>query len=158
VLLFFFFAGGSMAGLNRVTLIGNLGTDPDVRRTPKQMAVCRFRLATSERRKDATGNPVEHTEWHNVVAFGKTAENCAAFLRKGRQVYVEGSIRTRARQDPEGQSRHATEVAASNVQFLGGKDTAPTAAEPGVETIPPDLLDSAAIPGFEEDDLAFAAP
>src|SRR5690242_17244596 len=104
-----------MAGLNRVTLLGNLGTDPEVRHTPKQLAVCRFRLATSERRKNAEGNWGEHTEWHNVVAFGKTAENCAAFLRKGRQVYAEGSLRTRTWQGPEGDMRHVTEVVASNV-------------------------------------------
>jgi single-strand DNA-binding protein len=95
-----------MAGLNRVTLLGNLGTDPETRRTAKRTAVCRFRLATTERRKDPEGNWEERPEWHNIVAFGKAAETCATFLRKGRQVYVEGKLRTRAWQDEEGQARH----------------------------------------------------
>jgi single-strand DNA-binding protein len=82
--------------------------------------VCRFRLATSERRKTGEGW-ADHTEWHNIVAFGRSAEKCGEFLRMGRQVYVEGSLRTRAWQDNEGQPRHATEVVTSNVQFIGGR-------------------------------------
>jgi single-strand DNA-binding protein len=104
-----------------VSLLGNLGTDPEVRTTAKEVSVCRFRLATSERRKTAEGW-ADHTEWHNIVAFGRTAEKCGEFLRKGRQVYVEGSLRTHAWKDEEGQSHHATEVVTSNVQFIGGKE------------------------------------
>jgi single-strand DNA-binding protein len=124
-----------MGGVNRVTLLGNLGTDPEARRSTSQVAVCRFRLATSERRKDGEGNWAEHTEWHNVVAFGKTAESCAAHLRKGSQVYVEGRLRTRAWQDGEGQTRHATEVVADDVQFVGGR---PAARSPGDAGPPPE--------------------
>jgi single-strand DNA-binding protein len=146
-----------MAGVNRVTLLGNLGTDPRVRRAPNKTAVCRFRLATTERRKDAGGDWVERAEWHNVVAFGKTAENCGAFLRKGRQVYVEGSLRTRAWQDGEGQTRHATEVVAGNVQFIGGKG-AEAAAEP-VGGCGSEVADSpgedGAITDFIEDEALF---
>jgi single-strand DNA-binding protein len=148
-----------MAGVNRVTLLGNLGTDPEVRRTPKQTAVCRFRLATSERRKGAEGAWAERTEWHNVVAFGKTAENCSAFLSKGRQVYVEGSLRTRSWQDPEGQTRHATEVVANNVQFVGGKAKGAASEDTSgheVETEHYDASEDAdPTPGFDEDDLPF---
>ena len=126
-----------MGGVNRVTLMGNLGTDPEARRSARQVAVCRFRLATSERRKDAEGNWAEHTEWHNVVAFGKTAESCAAHLRKGSQVYVEGRLRTRAWQDEEGQARHATEVMADDIQFVGGR---PTARAPDEAGPPPEAV------------------
>jgi single-strand DNA-binding protein len=145
-----------MTGVNRVTLLGNLGPDPEVRHTATQTAVCRFRLATSERRPDAAGQPLEHTEWHNVVAFGKTAEQCAAFLRKGRQVYVEGSLRTRAWQDADGQARHATEIAARTVQFLGSRGGPSAAPEPGSEVLPSDSLDAVeAVPGLDEEDLTF---
>jgi single-strand DNA-binding protein len=147
-----------MAGVNRVTLLGNLGTDPEARHTPKQVAVCRFRLATSERRKSAEGSWGEHTEWHNVVVFGKTAENCANFLRKGRQVYMEGALRTRTWQGPDEQMRHVTEVVASNVQFLGGKEATGAGPERAGETDTafPELSDEAgAISGDDEGDFPF---
>lgn len=76
-------------GINKVMLLGNLGKDPEVKYTPQQMAICRFSLATGERKKDQSGQWVDHTEWHNVVTFGRTAENCAKFLKKGRQAFVE---------------------------------------------------------------------
>src|SRR3954469_12831538 len=106
------FTGPIMARINRASLLGNLGTDPEVRRTQNGTAVCRFRLATSERRKDTAGRWSEDAEWHNIVVFGQAAEVCAAHLRKGRQVYIEGSLRTRSWQDRDGQTRHATEVVA----------------------------------------------
>lgn len=107
-------------GINKVILLGNLGKDPEVRYTPQQMAICRFSLATGERKKDQSGQWVDHTEWHNIVAFGKTAENCAKFLKKGRQAFVEGRIRTNKWQDKEGKDRYTTEVLADTVQFVGG--------------------------------------
>jgi single-strand DNA-binding protein len=131
------------AGLNRVSLLGNLGTDPEVRTTAKEISVCRFRLATSERRKTAEGW-ADHTEWHNIVAFGRTAEKCREFLRKGRQVYVEGSLRTRAWQDDEGQPRHATEIVTRSVQFIGekGRQThADESDEVGSGDVIPDMED-----------------
>ncbi|MCB0311616.1 MAG: single-stranded DNA-binding protein [Bdellovibrionales bacterium] len=108
-------------GVNKVILLGNLGRDPELRYTNNQMAICRLTVATGERRKDASGNWTEHTEWHNVVTFGKTAENCSNFLKKGRQVFVEGRIQTRKWQDKEGKDRYSTEVVASAVQFIGGR-------------------------------------
>ncbi len=107
-------------GINKVILLGNLGKDPEVRYTPQQMAICRFSLATGERKKDQSGQWVDHTEWHNVVTFGRTAENCAKFLKKGRQAFIEGRIRTNKWQDKEGKDRYTTEVIADNVQFVGG--------------------------------------
>jgi len=106
--------------INKVILLGNLGKDPEMRATASGMQVARFSLATSERRKDQSGQQVEHTEWHNIVAFGKTAELCQRYLKKGRQVYIEGRIRTNKWQDKEGKDRYTTEVIADNVQFVGG--------------------------------------
>jgi len=107
-------------GVNKVILLGNLGKDPEVRQTASQSTVCSFSLATSERRKDQSGNWVDHTEWHNVVTFGKTAENCGQYLKKGRQVYLEGKIQTRKWQDKEGKDRYTTEIIGNIVQFVGG--------------------------------------
>jgi single-strand DNA-binding protein len=106
-------------GVNRVILVGRLGKDPEVRVTNQQLQICRFTLATGERRKDASGNWGEHTEWHNVVTFGRTAEICSQYLKKGKEVFIEGSIRTNKWQDKEGKDRYTTEIIANNVQFLG---------------------------------------
>lgn len=107
--------------INKVILLGRLGKDPELRYTAQQNPVCNFTLATGERRKDASGNWSEHTEWHNIVTFGKTAQNCANFLKKGREVFVEGRIQTRKWQDKEGRDRYTTEIIAMNVQFVGGR-------------------------------------
>lgn len=105
---------------NRVFLLGRLGADPELRYTQSQMPVCTMRVATNERRKGADGNWGDHTEWHTVVAFDKTAENCGKFLAKGRQLFVEGKIQTRKYQDQDGKDKFFTEVIANNVTFVGG--------------------------------------
>jgi len=107
-------------GVNKVILLGNLGKDPEMRYTPQNMAIANLTIATGERKKDASGNWVDHTEWHRVVVFGKTAENVNQYLKKGRQVYIEGRIRTRKWQDKEGKDRYSTEILADTVQFVGG--------------------------------------
>lgn len=106
--------------INKVILIGNLGADPEVRSTAGGTAVATLRIATTERRKDKDGNWSDHTEWHNVVVFGRTAENCGQYLKKGRQVYVEGRLQTRKWQDRDGNDRYTTEVAGDIVRFIGG--------------------------------------
>ena len=106
-------------GVNKVILVGNLGKDPELRYTPDRLPICTFSLATGERRKDPSGNWVDHTEWHRVVCFNKTAEFCNSYLKKGRQVYIEGKIRTNKWQDKEGKDRYTTEIVAAVVQFLG---------------------------------------
>lgn len=106
--------------VNKVILLGNLGKDPELRFTSQQNPVCTFSLATNERVKDQSGQWVDKTEWHNIVAWGKTAENCAQYLKKGRQAYIEGKIQTRKWQDKEGKDRYTTEVVAGIVQFIGG--------------------------------------
>lgn len=106
--------------INKVILIGNLGQDPDMRSTASGASVANLRIATTERRKDRDGNWNDHTEWHSVVSFGRTAENVGKYCRKGKQVYIEGRLQTRKWQDRDGRDRYSTEVVADNIRFLGG--------------------------------------
>jgi single-strand DNA-binding protein len=138
--------------LNRVMLIGNLGKDPEVRFTGSGRAVARFPLATSEVWNDQDGQRQERTEWHNIVVWGKQAETCGQYLAKGRQVFVEGSIRTRQYDDKDGNRRYITEVIAQRVQFLGGdrgrsSETARGGAGGGGDEAPAPLP--------EDDDIPF---
>lgn len=111
--------------LNKVMLIGRLGADPQLHygggSAGSGSAICRLSVATSDSYTDRDGNRVERTEWHNVVAFQRTAENCANFLAKGSLVYVEGSLQTRKWEDKEGQTRYTTEIRAQRVLFLDRK-------------------------------------
>ena len=110
-----------MASVNKVILIGNLGADPETRYLPSGDAVANVRIATSEKWKDKSGEQQEHTEWHRVAFFGKTAEIAGEYLKKGSPVYVEGRIRTRKWQDKEGQDKYSTEIVADRMQMLGGR-------------------------------------
>lgn len=111
-----------MAGVNKVILVGRLGRDPEIRYFQDGTAVCNFSIATSEEWTDnATGEKREKTEWHRIVAFRKLGEVCGQYLAKGRQVYVEGRLQTRS-WEQDGQTRYTTEIVASTVQFLGGRD------------------------------------
>jgi single-strand DNA-binding protein len=134
--------------VNKVILIGNLGRDPEVRFTPNGRAMAKLAVATSERWTDQQGQRQERTEWHNVVVWGKQAETCGQYLAKGRQVFVEGSIRTRSYDDKDGNKRYVTEVVARDVRFLGGggrgAQDAPVSVPPGEDAGPPD-----------EDDIPF---
>jgi single-strand DNA-binding protein len=108
-----------MASINKVILIGNLGSDPEKRVTGTGQVVTNFNVATNERWTDKAGQKQERTEWHRIVVWGQQAENCAQYLSKGRPVYIEGSLRTRQWDDKEGVKRYTTEVVAQRVQFLG---------------------------------------
>lgn len=109
-------------GINKVILVGNLGADPDTRYMPSGKAVTNIRIATSESWKDKTsGDQQERTEWHGVVLFDKLGEIAAEYLRKGSQVYIEGSLRTRKWQDKEGKDRYTTEIIARDMQMLGSR-------------------------------------
>jgi single-strand DNA-binding protein len=109
-----------MASVNKVILVGNLGRDPELRYTPGGQPVANFSIATSEswNKKDGSGKE-ERTEWHRIVAWGRTAELCAQYLAKGRTVYVEGRLQTREWENKEGQKQRTTEVIAQTVQFIG---------------------------------------
>ena len=108
-----------MAGVNKVILVGNLGSDPEVRTTPGGQRVANFRLATSRNWTGQDGQRQEKTEWHSIVAWGKLAEICERYLQKGKQVYVEGRLETRNWQDKEGQTRYKTEIICETMQMLG---------------------------------------
>ena len=110
-----------MASLNKVILIGNLGADPEVRYTASGSTVANFRIATSEQWNDRNGERQERTEWHRIVVWGRQAETCGEYLRKGRSVYVEGRIQTREWEDKDGNRRWTTEINADRVLFLGGR-------------------------------------
>lgn len=106
-------------GVNKVILIGNLGRDPEVRHSAAGLAIAKLNLAISERKKEGD-EWVDHTEWVRVTAFGKTAENAGEYLRKGRQVYVEGRMQTNSYSDKDGNEKWSTEVVANELIFLSG--------------------------------------
>ncbi|MEY4932267.1 MAG: hypothetical protein RLZZ403_587 [Pseudomonadota bacterium] len=110
-------------GINKVILVGNLGADPETRYMPSGKAVTNIRIATSENWTDKqSGDKQERTEWHSVVLFDKLGEIAAEYLRKGSQVYIEGSLRTRKWQDKQsGADRYSTEIVARDMQMLGGR-------------------------------------
>jgi single-strand DNA-binding protein len=145
-----------MASVNKVILVGNLGRDPEVRYTATGTAVANFTMATTDRWQDqGSGERKERTEWHRIVVWGKQAEIVNEYLRKGRQVYVEGSLQTREWTDRDGNKRYTTEVRAQRVQMLGRRDerdeaaagTPSEAAGPGPDTAPEG--------GYDEDDIPF---
>lgn len=110
-----------MASVNKVILVGNLGRDPEMRYLPSGEAVANLAIATTDKFKNKQGEMVEQTEWHRVSFFGRTAEVCGQYLKKGSQVYVEGSIRTRKYIDKEGVEKYATEIRGDRMQMLGSK-------------------------------------
>ena len=110
-----------MASVNRVTILGNLGRDPEMRYLPSGEAVANLAIATTEKYKDKQGQQQEATEWHRVSFFGKLAEVCGQYLKKGSQVYVEGAIKTRKYTDKDGVEKYATEIRGDRMQMLGGK-------------------------------------
>jgi single-strand DNA-binding protein len=123
-----------MASINKVILIGNLGADPELRYTNTGTAVGNFRIATNEQWTDKNGERQERTEWHQIVVWGKQAENCGKYLRKGRSVYVEGRLQTRQWEDQSGNKRYTTEVVAQTIQFLGGRGGEGGGDEPAYES------------------------
>jgi single-strand DNA-binding protein len=110
-----------MASVNKVILIGNLGRDPEVRYLPSGDAVANFSIATTEKWKDKNGEMQEQTEWHRIAFFGRQAEICGEYLRKGSSVYVEGRLQTRKWTDKEGHERTSTEIRGDRMQMLGGR-------------------------------------
>jgi single-strand DNA-binding protein len=120
-----------MSSLNKVLLIGRLGKDPEIRYTPDGSPVANFSLATSEFWNDKSGTRQERTEWHNIVAWNKLADLSKRYLSKGRQVYVEGRLRTREWDDRDGNKRRTTEVIASQMVLLGSRPEGAEAASGG---------------------------
>ena len=111
------------ASVNKVILIGNLGAKPELKYLPSGQAVCELRIATNETFTDKNQQKQERTEWHRIVVWGKTGENCAQYLDKGRSCYIEGRLQTRSWDDKtSGEKRYMTEIVANTVQFLGGRE------------------------------------
>jgi single-strand DNA-binding protein len=114
-----------MASVNKVIIVGNQGADPETRYTPSGDAVTNIRVATTDKWKDKTsGEMKEATEWHRIAFFGRLAEVAGQYLKKGSQIYVEGSLRTRKWQDKDGQDRYSTEIRADVMQMLGRREGA----------------------------------
>ncbi len=132
-----------MSSLNKILLIGNLGKDPEIRYTPDGSPVATFSIATSENWTDKNGTRQEHTEWHNIVAWNKLADLSKRFLSKGRQVYIEGRLRTREWTDRDGNKRRTTEILATQMVLLGGR---PQGTEAGVQP-----MESVARPAADAD-------
>jgi single-strand DNA-binding protein len=124
-----------MASLNKVLLIGNLGRDPELKYTPSGQPVCDFSVATTRRWKDQSGNPQEKTDWHAVKVWGKQGETAAEYLKKGRQVFVEGRLETRE-WEKDGQKHYKTEVIADRFLMLGQKPSEAGGIE-GEQSNPP---------------------
>ena len=146
-----------MSGVNKVILVGHLGANPEVRYTAGGQPVANLRLATTERWVNKNGEKSEQTEWHRVVAWGKLAEICGQYLQKGKQVYIEGKIRTRQWQDQQGQKRYSTEIVAQNMVMLGRAGDRTESMEEPV-TVPADDFGGGAGPDLDaanDDDLPF---
>lgn len=153
-----------MASVNKVILVGNLGKDPEVRYAPSGDAITNITIATTDSWKDkSTGEKREATEWHRVVFFGKLAEIAGQYLKKGSQVYVEGSLRTRKWQDQNGQERYTTEIRADAMQMLGRREgmgggdqesrgsSAPRSAPSSNRPAPAPAQSSGGLGDFEDD-------
>lgn len=127
-----------MASVNKVTIVGNLGRDPEVRYMPSGDAIANIAVATSYKSKDkSTGEQKELTEWHRISFFGKVAEIVGQYLKKGSSVYVEGRLQTRKYTDKDGIERYATEIIAENMQMLGGRGDQQERQEPAAPAVRP---------------------
>lgn len=144
-----------MTGVNKIMIIGNLGRDPEVRYSQSGNAVCNLSVAVTEKVKDGDGWK-DATEWFRVVTFGKTAENAGKYLAKGRQVYVEGRLRTQKYKDKDGVEKQSTEVIAYAIQFLGGGgDAKKPGGPPSGSSAPSSNAPPMGDDGFIDDDLPF---
>jgi len=151
-------------GVNKVFLLGRLGKDPEMKATQGGMTIANFTLATSDRTKDAQGNWQDHTEWHNLVAFQRTAEIVRDYCKKGSQIFVEGKIQTRSWEDKEGHKKYWTEILVNELSLLDSKpgggegggsyaksNTAPYTATAAAPAAAPDFADQ----GITDDDIPF---
>ena len=138
-----------MASFNKIIIVGYLGREPELKYTTQGTAVCTFSVATTERRKDKSGEPMDSTTWFRVTVWGKQGENVNNFLSKGRQVFVEGRLRQEEYTDREGNKRTSLEVFATDVQFIGarGEDGPPRTTSSSRETTEP--------AGVQDDDIPF---
>jgi single-strand DNA-binding protein len=142
-----------MSGVNKVILVGNLGSDPQIRYTPNGTAVANFSIATTERFTNKNGEKESRTEWHRIVAWGRLAEICNEYLKKGKQVYVEGRIQSRQWEDKDGTKRTSFEIIANSMVMLGRAGDAGDAAPQEFQADEEATQEAPA--GKQEDDLPF---
>ncbi len=146
----------SKGTINKAIIIGRLGQDPEMKYTPSGTAVANFSVATNHAVKDQDGNFTDKTEWHRIVAYGRTAEIAGEYLIKGKLVFIEGRIQTRSWEDQNGQKKYMTEVVCSNMQLLGSKgDTEISSDESDEQEEAPKSKEKAKKESEEEDDLPF---
>jgi single-strand DNA-binding protein len=139
--------------INKVTLVGNLGRDPEVSYTPSGMAVAKFSIATSEKWKDKnSGEMQERTEWHRITAFGRLGEICGEYLSKGRQVYIEGRLQTSS-WEKDGVKRYSTDIIANEMKMLGSRSSADASRPPEPPHTPE--YSGPPLPDKEDDDIPF---
>jgi single-strand DNA-binding protein len=143
-----------MSGVNKVILVGNLGGDPTMRYTPNGTAVVNFNVATTEKFTNKAGERESRTEWHRVVAWSKLAEICNEYLKKGKQVYIEGRLQTRSWEDQSGQKKYTTEVVANSMVMLGRAGDTPMDVPSQSQDFPAEEAGAAAQTG-DDDDLPF---
>ena len=126
-----------MSSVNKVILLGNCGRDPEVRYTPSGMAICNVSIATSSRRKDkASGETIEDTQWHRVIFMDRLAEIAGEYLKKGKQVYVEGRLKYGKYTDKDGIERNTVDIVASEMQLLGGREEGEQRQQPQRQAAP----------------------
>ncbi|MBX2989272.1 MAG: single-stranded DNA-binding protein [Bdellovibrionaceae bacterium] len=141
-----------MSGVNKVIIVGRLGSDPETKTIGQGSTVSQFNVATSENWMDKQGQKQERTEWHRIVVWGKLAEICGKHLSKGRQVYIEGRLQTRNWEDKQGQKRYTTEIVANTVQFLGAAGERSASNNGGSQGGGNDYQDFGPEPSFDSSD------
>lgn len=142
-------------GVNKAILVGNLGADPEVRHTAGGTPVANFRIATTENYTNRDGQRESRTEWHRIVTFGKLAEICGQYLKKGKQVYIEGRIQTREWEDQSGNKKWTTEIIANQMQMLGRAGDRDYTPEDSQEPQYADNSSQVTAGGSDDDDLPF---
>lgn len=150
-----------MSSLNSCMFIGNVGRKPETRYSPSGDAICNFSIAVNETWKDkATGEKREATEWVRVVAFGKLGEICGQYLDTGKQVFVQGQMKTRKRTDKDGVEKYTTEIRAQSMQLLGGRPQQDEQQQPESRPAQQQRPQQSSSPGFDsmDDDIPFANP
>lgn len=145
----------SKGTVNKVILLGRLGQDPEMRYAPSGTAIATFSIATNSRQKSAEGEWVDKTEWHNILAFGKNAEFAGEYLKKGKQVFIDGRLQTSNWEDQQGQKRYKTEILISELQLIGPKGDDDSSAPPQKESSRPNTQQEPPVAAEEEDDLPF---
>ena len=141
--------------VNKAILVGRLGRDPETRYTSGGQAVCNFTLATDETYKDRAGERQKRTEWHRIVVWGKLAEICQQYLKKGSQIFIEGRIQTRQWDDREGNKRTTTEIVGNVMRMLTPRGEAPAAAAEPEPTVGGAVDESQAGPEISDEDIPF---